>query len=96
MLKQLPLILSFSILIFSVVTINAQQQQQQTVNEVKIFPPDAKPFGLFYKEHAKNYWKWQLSLPIDKVHIKTAGEKCVSVKQIQIHQYFILVAEEEP
>ena len=79
MMKQLALILSFFILIFSIVTINAQQQQQQTVNEIKIFPPDATPFGLSYEEHAKNYWKWQLSLPIDKNPYKdSTGEKCAN------------------
>lgn len=78
MMKQLALILSFSILIFSVVTINAQQQQQ-TVDSVKIFPPAAKPFGLSYEEHAKNYWKWVLSLPTDigPFNDKT-GEKCAN------------------
>lgn len=76
MMKQLALILSFSILIFSVVTINGQQQ---TINSVKIFPPDAKPFGLSYEEHAKNYWKWVLSLPTDigPFNDKT-GEKCAN------------------
>lgn len=77
-MKQLALILSFSILIFSIVTINAQQQQQ-TINEVKIFPPDTKPFGLSYEEHAKNYWKWILALSIDKNPYKdSTGEKCAS------------------
>jgi hypothetical protein len=77
-MKQLALILSFFILIFSIVTINAQQQHQ-TINEVKIFPPDAKPFGLSYEEHAKNYWKWQLSLPTDKnPYHDSTGEKCAS------------------
>jgi hypothetical protein len=94
MMKKLALILPFFILIFSVVTINAQQQQ--TVNEVKIWPPDAKPFGLSYEEHVKNYWKWQVSLPIEKIPLKTVQEKSVSmVKLIQIHQYFILVVAEE-
>ena len=80
MMKELALIVLFSILIFSVVTINGQQQQQQqTVNSVKIFPPDAKPFGLSYEEHAKNYWKWVLSLPTDigPFQDKT-GEKCAN------------------
>jgi hypothetical protein len=78
-MKQLAFILLFSILIFSVVTINGQQQTTTTVNEVKIFPPDAKPFGLSYEDHAKNYWKWQLSLPIDKSPYKdNTGEKCAS------------------
>ena len=67
-------ILLFSFLIFSIVAVNGQ-----TVNSVKIFSPDAKPFGLSYEEHAQNYWKWLLSLPVDVGHIKIKTGKNVGM-----------------
>ena len=27
---------------------------------------DSKPYGLSYPEHAKNYWKWLISIPAEK------------------------------
>lgn len=73
-MKQLlfSILLLFSFLIFSIVAVNGQ-----TVNSVKIFSPDAKPFGLSYEEHAQNYWKWLLSLPVDVGPFQDkTGEKC--------------------
>ena len=76
MIKQLVLISSFSILIFSIVTINGQNQP---IDSLKIFPPDAKPFGLSYEEHAKNFWKWLLSISTDNAPFKDkTGEKCAN------------------
>ncbi len=64
--------------------------------QLKSFLPDAKPFGLSYEEHAKNYWKWVLYLPINIGPFQDKTEKSVlMVKSIPIHQYFILVGVEE-
>src|SRR5918994_1045472 len=80
------MLLSFSILIFSVVTVNGQ-----TANSVKVFPPDAKPFGLSYEEHAKNYWKWLLSLPINEGPFQDrTGEKCANGQQNSNSSVFYL------
>jgi hypothetical protein len=31
--------------------------------KVQIFPPLAKPYGLSYEEHIRNFWSWQISIP---------------------------------
>lgn len=42
-----------------------------------IFPPDSKPYGLTYDEHAQNFWKWLLSIPAsDSPMDDTKGDKC--------------------
>lgn len=49
----------------------------ESINSVKIFPPDSKPFGITYDKHAENYWKWILSLPTTNSAYKdSTGEKC--------------------
>jgi hypothetical protein len=69
------------ILMFSFLNIDGQS----TGNSVKVFPPETEPFGLSYEDHVKNYWKWQLSLPIDKSPFKDeTGEKCAS-EQINLN-----------
>ena len=32
-------------------------------NTTNIFTPSAKPFNLTYQDHAKNFWKWLVSIP---------------------------------
>jgi len=64
--------ISFVLLFSSSIVISAQSQ-----SPVKVFPPNSKPFGLSYEEHAQNYWKWLLSLPVDNSPYKDpTGEKC--------------------
>jgi hypothetical protein len=44
---------------------------------VNIFPPESKPYGLSYAEHAKNFWKWIISIPADKSpRNDPTGERC--------------------
>jgi hypothetical protein len=70
----LSAVISFSILILS-----SSLSFAQTAEPVKIFPPKSKPFGLSYEDHAINYWKWQLSLPIDKSPYKDeTGARCAN------------------
>ena len=46
-------------------------------NSVNVFPPEAKPYGLTYSEHIKNFWKWILAIPANENPINDAtGEKC--------------------
>jgi hypothetical protein len=46
-------------------------------SSIGIFPPDSKPYGLSYAEHAQNFWKWLLSIPASNNPINdTTGEKC--------------------
>ena len=46
-------------------------------SSVNIYPPESKPFGLTYAEHAENFWKWLLSLPADHSPIDDpTGENC--------------------
>ena len=72
---KLFLSLLFSILLISVLNIAGEV----TDNQVQIFTPNQEPFSIPYEEHVKNYWKWQLSLPIDKSPFKDeTGEKCAS------------------
>lgn len=44
---------------------------------LELFPAQSKPHGLSYEEHAKNYWKWLISIPADSTPIvDTTGERC--------------------
>ena len=46
-------------------------------NSLNVFPPEAKPNGLTYSEHIKNFWKWMLAIPANENPINDAtGEKC--------------------
>jgi len=42
-----------------------------------IYPPEAKPFGLSFSDHAINYWRWLISIPADQAPFDdTTGERC--------------------
>lgn len=44
---------------------------------LELHPPTSEPFGLSYEEHAKNYWKWLISIPAASSPIDdTSGERC--------------------
>jgi len=46
-------------------------------SSVNIYPPDSKPYGLTYAQHAENFWKWLLPLPGDNNPVEDpSGEKC--------------------
>lgn len=47
-------------------------------NSVNIFPPESKPYGLTYTEHAKDFWKWALKIPASEnpVNDQTEREMC--------------------
>jgi hypothetical protein len=46
-------------------------------NSVNIFPPDSKPYGLTYADHAKNFWKWVLAIPASENPVDDqTGGKC--------------------
>jgi hypothetical protein len=46
-------------------------------NSSSIFPPDSKPYGLTYDEHAQNFWKWLLSIPSGESPLgDRTGDKC--------------------
>ena len=46
-------------------------------DSLSIFPPESKPYGLTYDEHAQNFWKWLLSIPANENPIDdTKGDKC--------------------
>jgi hypothetical protein len=47
-------------------------------NSLSVFPPDGKPYGLTYEEHAQNFWKWMLSIPANESPMDdTTGDKCL-------------------
>jgi hypothetical protein len=46
-------------------------------SSLNIFPPESKPYGLTYAEHAQNFWKWLLSTKPDNSPMNDpTGEKC--------------------
>jgi hypothetical protein len=57
------LILYTVLLIPSTMLISVASTDNSTIG---IFPPTSKPYGLSYEEHIKNFYKWIISLPIDK------------------------------
>ena len=48
-------------------------------SSVNIFPPESKPYGLTYADHAKNFWKWALKIPASENPVDDqTGEKCAN------------------
>ena len=48
-------------------------------SSVNIYPPESKPYGLTYAEHAENFWKWLLPMPANNSPMEDAtGEKCTN------------------
>jgi hypothetical protein len=46
-------------------------------SSVNIYPPESKPYGLTYAEHAENFWKWLLPLSSDNSPMEDpTGKKC--------------------
>jgi hypothetical protein len=44
-----------------------------------VFSPGEKPYGLTYEEHAKNFFKWLISIPSDDNPMNDeTGEKCAN------------------
>jgi hypothetical protein len=59
-------IIPLSIYILTLLAWTSFMSAAAGVNSVNIFPPTTDPYGLTYDEHVKNFWKWIISLPIDK------------------------------
>ena len=58
---------------------------------VNIFPPDSKPYGLTFTEHAKNFWKWILPQPTNNNPADDpTGEKCLNGQANSTSQVFYL------
>ena len=48
-------------------------------NSVNIFPPESKPYGLTYTEHAEDFWKWALKIPASENPVNDqTEEKCTN------------------
>jgi hypothetical protein len=44
-----------------------------------VHPPQARPLGKTYSQHAANWWQWALSQPVDTSPLlDTTGEQCAS------------------
>jgi hypothetical protein len=44
---------------------------------LEVFPPESKPYGLTYAEHAKNFWKWLLAIPAAESPMNDpSGDRC--------------------
>jgi hypothetical protein len=62
---------------------------------MNIFPPENKPYGLSYAEHAENFWKWILSLPREKNPMEdTTGDRCTNGQSDTNSSVFYLSAAE--
>lgn len=61
------------------------------LNTIEIFSPTDKPYGLSYEEHATNFWKWLLSIPIDQnPEPDLNGERCTISQQNSNSSVFYL------
>jgi hypothetical protein len=68
-----------AIICFTILIISSSLSFAVGAESVKILPPKGKPLGLSYEDHAINYWKWVLSLPIDKSPYKDeTGASCAN------------------
>jgi hypothetical protein len=65
--------------IFPIILILITLSPAAASNSVNIFPPGSKPYGLSYSEHAKNFWKWLISIPAsDTPRNDPTGERCTT------------------
>jgi hypothetical protein len=65
-LREIVCCIAISVL-YVLLLLSSQTSSAAAVsNSVNIFPPGSKPDGLSYEAHIKNFWKWVISLPIDK------------------------------
>jgi hypothetical protein len=49
------------------------------LSSVNVFLPDAKPYGLTYADHIKNFWKWSLKIPANKNPVNDpTGANCAT------------------
>jgi hypothetical protein len=62
-----------------------------SINSIEIFGPEDKPYGLTYEDHAKNWWKWLVAMPIDinPTRDKT-GDKCTNGQENSNSSLFYL------
>lgn len=75
-----------SIIIFLVIP------SAQGSNDVKIFPPNTKPYDISYEEHVKNYWKWIISFPAsNSPYTDDTGERCALGQNDSNSSVFYLV-----
>jgi len=71
------LLISLSVLFL--LLISATISSAAGSNSVNIFPPESKPYGLTYAQHAQNFWKWMLSIPAENNPMNDpTGEKCAN------------------
>ena len=54
-----------------------------SVDSVNIFPPENKPYGLPYEQHVKDFWKWVISLPIEKSPWSDSSGQDCSIEQLE-------------
>jgi hypothetical protein len=60
-------------------------------SSINIFPPDSKPYGLSYSEHAQNFWKWAYGIPAKDNPINDpTGEKCAYGQSLTNSSVFML------
>jgi hypothetical protein len=73
-LNQIACFVAASVLLFSLAIFPVAAS-----SSVNIYPPESKPYGLTYAEHAENFWKWLLPIPADKSPMEDpTGEKCTN------------------
>jgi hypothetical protein len=62
-----------------------------SINSIEIFGPEDKPYGLPYEDHAKNWWKWLVAMPIDINPTKDkTGDKCTNGQENSNSSLFYL------
>lgn len=81
LIHKKSIVISNLIIVISLIsglsTINAQSDTISEVEELEIFNPQDKPFGLSYQEHIKNYWNWYVSIPKEQHPAKDLiGNRC--------------------
>jgi hypothetical protein len=61
------------------------------LSSLNIFPPDAKPYGLTYTDHIKNFWRWSLKVPANENPVNDqTGAKCATGQENSNSSVFYL------
>jgi hypothetical protein len=71
----------FALLIITSLSGNLSIQAQEDTRDadLKIFPPDSKPYGLTYEEWTAKWWQWAYSMPEEgNPMVDDTGEDCAN------------------
>lgn len=90
--KTIPTLFSLlAISLLSFPSSYAEVNETNIVEDIELFTPQDKPFGLSYQDHIKNFWNWFVSIPKEQHPEKDlTGEGCANGQNNSTSEVFYL------